>query len=305
LPEALDRLEASDGALEALLWGEVLVPFVAHFFVRGVDFGARFAARWTPVLDAERASPEGELGLTDLALSHNNVNRARLFEFMRLLSPVMRARWRLLRCGEGQERFVMSNLGYAPLRLSQSDGCVIPIGGMSAIHLEPRPRTPRIFFGDTAHGWLIDVEPVSVRPAVVRRVNRAIARHAPSQVYGESTEAVLSVRREMAPRTPRVAELIWDDSRALRRNQLELLRFLQVVVSPPDRPQLSFDQALEVMRYPAPVPLQANPEAGTGLSPEEEATIAAAEQHELAREHHRLRDLFSLSADLEEVVPPA
>lgn len=298
LPSALDVLERSSGPVDALLWGEVLVPFVAHFFVRGIDFGPRFSQRW----GADEEGWTGHSGVDEFALSQSNINRARVMELQRLLSPVMRARWCVLRaCGEA--KFITSNLGYARFARGSIAGVAVPVSGTCAVHLEPRPRHVRVYI-PIEDRWFVDVDPVEVDDGVVRRLNRRMAQFAPHEIYGASRDDVASYRRHISARRARTEELVWDDSRVLRRNQLELFRTLTGLATPPGQPQLPFGDALRLIHYPAPIIFQANPEAGTGLTDAEEADVARDEEIALENERRRLGELIGLEPGLRELHVP-
>lgn len=75
LRTALDELEATGGPLDAYTFAEVLVPFTAQLFVRGIDFPGRFKARWAPMLEASRT--HNTEGPAESLLSDSNVNAAR------------------------------------------------------------------------------------------------------------------------------------------------------------------------------------------------------------------------------------
>jgi hypothetical protein len=301
LPDALTALEQSQGPLDARLWCEVLVPFFAQFFVRGIDFAPRFRERWAPLLHAAETRRDARF-LEEFTLSKSNINSARVLEMQRLLSPVMRARWWILRSSSDRP-FITSNLGYARLARGTVDGVVIPISASCAVHLQPRPRHVRIYMPHV-NRWLVDVDPVEVDAGVVRRVNRRVAQFAPNEIYGASRDGVEAYRREMNAKRAKAQELVWDDPRVLRRNQLELFRTLTAIATSPGQPQLSFEEALDAIRYPAPVMFQANPEAGTGLSDAEEAEVAREEEAEREQERRRLEALVGVDADLAELTPP-
>jgi hypothetical protein len=82
LSPAIDLLLDANGTLDAHVFGEVLVPFVAALFIRGWEFDRRFVKRMDSLVGTDS-------GLHARFTSRENVNYARLMEMQRLFSPVM------------------------------------------------------------------------------------------------------------------------------------------------------------------------------------------------------------------------
>ncbi len=280
LPDAVEALLASGPWLDASLWAQTLVPFVAELFVRGPDFNERFRQRWAPL----RAETKAGDMLDEILASSDNTNFARVLEAQRLLSPVLRARWTLLTVTG--ERLVTSDLGVALLGRSTTGqrGYVVPLDPEHALCLEPR-TTPRLLF-PIRGTWWVPLFTETIGGPEARTVNSAVARFAPRELYGPTPDAVSRYLTAMRTREAKaLPELLWGGSAELRRNELDLLDIIAAINQPPtDRRPLwaqgAFDKGVAEERlnlegYPLPVYLNVSGE--TGLDEREERELAAAE----------------------------
>jgi hypothetical protein len=212
-------LEATEKLLDARLWAEALVPFVASLFVRPPDFKDRFGLRFA-------------------VSGHNNplnqpdsVTQARLFQLQRLFSPVMRASWCFLST-PADAPLITSNRAFAALSLPQRPGWVIPLDRHHALHLKPRPRTPRVWLTAPSGDTFADIEVEDVSADQAHTINRAVARDAPDEINADPEDLVLQYAAEMARPTPKPRRAEWDELIVLRRNQHELAGFLEAIADP-------------------------------------------------------------------------
>lgn len=274
LPEMLKTVEATDGLVDARRWGELMVPFIASLFVRTPDFGKHFKLRFAIL--GQRGHP-----LTQ----PDSITQARLFQLQRLFSPVMRASWRVLRCPEDSP-LITSNFALAPFQIGARSGWVVPLGRNWALHLKPRPRTPRVCLTAQSGQTFVEIETEAVSAAQAEAINRAMARHAPAEIYGDPEGLVLKYAPEMSQVEPEPTAVHWDDLLVLRRNQHELLRFLEAIASPCDGPRVSRKDAIAQMDYPIPVFVSINPESH--MSAKRSKRLAGVEDAEARKEHARL-----------------
>lgn len=280
MPKALSALEETDGLLDARLWSEALVPLIASLFVRTPDFGERFDLRMA-VLEGGRHP-----------LKHmDSITRARLFQLQRLFSPIMRASWCVLRFAQ-EAPLITSNLALAPLSLPQRPGWVIPISRQHALHLKPRPRTPRVWLTAPSHDTFVDVEVQYGSKELAHRINRAVARHAPSEIYGDPESLVLRYAEEMSGATSETERVKWDDLEVLRRNQHELVRFLHAITAPYAGRPAALDAALAQMSYPIPIFISTNP--ASHMPARRSKELSRVEDREARKEHARLSRRFDL-----------
>jgi hypothetical protein len=281
LSRALDELERTNGMMDARLWAEVMVPFIAATFVRTPDFADRFGLRF-----AAPGAAGSELEQPD------SINRARLLQLQRLFSPVMRARWRLLR-STATAPLITSNLSMAPMTLMNRPGWVFPLGRTLALHLSPRPRTPRVWLTAPWDQTLVDIEIETIGRNAAHRINRLVASHAPDEIYGDPEELVLAYRAELKKAKPKATSMHWDKLVILRRNQHELLDFLIAIASPFDGPRVSREDAIAQMSYPGPIFFSANP--ASHMPQAESRALSLIEDAEAQKEYTRISRWLDVS----------
>jgi hypothetical protein len=200
---------------------------------------------------------------------------------------MLRAFWRVLHA-DGEASFITSNLGFAPFALGSVEGVVIPISRAVVVHLQPRPRLQRLVI--RTDRWLVDVEALSVTSRLANAINAEIARYAPNEIYGPDRCDVAAHGAVLRAEAAQLPRLIWDHAAVLRRNELELLRFLQMIASPAEGPVLTEEEAWKAIDYPAALFFRTR--ADNGLTDEEEAAIAQAQEAEAALEGQRLARLM-------------
>jgi hypothetical protein len=286
LPQMLTVLEETDGLVDARLWGEAMVPFIASLFVRTPDFGKHFKLRFAV------------LGRKGSALTQpDSITQARLLQLQRLFAPVMRARWRLLR-GPDEAPLITSNLALAPFSIGSDDGWIVPLGRSMALHLSPRPRTPRVWLTAPSGQTFVDVEVHTMTAAQCDVVNRAMAAHAPEEIYGGDDALLRRYVPEMGADEAATTSMYWDQLLVLRRNQRELIGFLEAIASPYRGPRTPRAEALAQMDYPLPLFVSINPESH--MSDEESEQLSRIEDAEAQNEHARLSKWLPVEA-LEEI----
>jgi hypothetical protein len=85
---------------------------------------------------------------------------------------------------------------------------------------------------------------------------------------------------------PKPTRVHWDDLLVLRRNQHELLDFLEAIASPYAGPPVSRDEALAQMNYPIPVFISINPKSQ--MSEKRSRALSKIEDAEAQKEYARL-----------------
>lgn len=289
MPIALDALGAreTDGLVDARLWAETMVPFIASVFVRTPDFNERFGLRF---------AIEGKGKPLEQA---DSITRARLFQLQRLFSPVMRASWCVLHTTD-EMPFVTSDLAFAPVELPRRPGWVIPLGRRCALHLKLRPRTPRIWLTmERTNQTFVDIEGQAASPDLVRLINCAMALHAPAEIYGDPEDIVTQYVHEMSKPKPKPARVKWDEVVVLRRNQHELLRFLRGITAPHGGDPLSRQESIALMTYPIPIFISVNPKSH--MSDKRSTAIRRIEDRMAQKEGERLRHLVNVDSPLRAV----
>jgi len=274
LPQMLSTLEDTDGLVNARLWGEAMVPFIASLFVRTPDFSDRFGLRFAVAggVGSPLAQPD-------------SITQARLLQLQRLFSPVMRARWRLLRC-PSDGPLITSNLALAPFYIGKDAGWIVPLGRSMALHLSPRPLTPRVWLTAPSGQTFVDIEVHSMTATQCEIANRAIAAHAPDEIYGDPDDLLRHFKPEMSSTEAEPTAVHWDELLVLRRNQHDLLGFLEAIASPYRGPRMPRADATAQMKYPIPVFVSVNPESH--MSDEQSAELSRIEDAEAQKEHARL-----------------
>jgi hypothetical protein len=291
LPFALDLLQDAADFLDARPWTETLVPFVASLFVRGPDYEARFADRFG--ISDWRADAD----LADHITSRDNLNSARLFEMQRLLSPVMRARWYLLEAPP-KTRFITSNLGLATFGRRGLRGYVVPLSLRVSLWLVPN-LARRIAIGCDDGVWRISVERYAIDSEAVFNINRAMAKHAPAEIYGaDKSDLEVHAREMRRPQPRKLLEPMLAPSALLRRNERDLINLMWEISRSPTTSHRwdRFMELLERLRlkrppklnYPFPVLL--NPSGETGLTADEEEALTRAEANARREEMERLEE---------------
>jgi Protein of unknown function (DUF4238) len=191
-------VDPSNNWIDLRTWLGMLVPLVASFFVRGVDFAERF----------ERRAP-----VAATSSDRTGTNVARLIEIQRLLAPVMCARWVVLHRAESGIPFITNDLGVAP-----TTDLVVGQEGWSI------PLTPDVLLGVfPSRARAIGVlEDGSWRPVIQHHLveareahshNEAVAAAAQSFVLGptrSSVETMQAILQRSAPiPVEAVMELNW------------------------------------------------------------------------------------------------
>lgn len=150
------------GTLDAHIFGEVLVPFVAALFVRGWEFDKRFTRRMDGLVGANAE-------LHARFTSRENVNNARLMEMQRLFSPVMRAAWTVM-SNVSDVPLLTSDLGVIPWTAHEHNAMMVVLDPWHALRLDARPLCPRIAFA--ADKWVVDIDRAEMSRVDAIRANR-------------------------------------------------------------------------------------------------------------------------------------
>ena len=158
LPAALDGLAARDAHLDAGIWLQNLVPFVAGLFSRGPD------------------------------LNRGQNNQARIMAFQEMLAPVMASRWTVLHYPNGH--IVTSDRGLAPIDTPVGHGIAVPLDRSSVLLLtrcaRRRVATHRgdRWYTSVNHYDMIDVDGDGAK------LRDALARFAINSIFGPTEGSV-------------------------------------------------------------------------------------------------------------------
>jgi hypothetical protein len=226
LSRALDGLsKLGQKTISANTWLRILVPFVTSLFVRGAEFGARFGIRMD------------RMGLTnffsDPEHQSDNVNMARLFEFQRLLAPVMSARWVVMHTSSDHP-VITNELGFT-FSASQngSKAVVIPIGPDAILAIVPTWPHGRVIMRDRGTGqWRALIEHVMLKPDEQRNFNRALANIAQGFLVGPTAASVKLHQQaldEDLPLNPEYLGSLWPCYRVLSEHQLEWYNMVSAI----------------------------------------------------------------------------
>jgi hypothetical protein len=180
LPTALDQIETRPDALEASTWCETLVPFVTSLLVRTPEFLARYQAR------------VGDIEIND----RDNALASAVTEMSRMLSPVMTARWTLLRAPDS-EPFITTDRGWFASQFNGTGdpGLIVPISPGYALVIEPRYRRQ---IAVATHGaWTAPVDAVDVGAGQMQLMRRWAANFALMEVYGSDDTVVGDLRNDI------------------------------------------------------------------------------------------------------------
>jgi hypothetical protein len=218
LGPALDELsKPGQKTISANTWLRILVPFVTSLFVRGAEFGARFATRM------ERMGVS--TFFSDPKHRSDNTNMARMIEFQRLLAPVMAARWVVMHT-TSDHPVITNELGFT-FSASQngSKAVVAPIGRDTILAIVPTWPHGRVIMRDRGTGqWRALIEHVMLKPDEQRGFNQALANMAQGFLVGPTADSVELHRQalnEDLPLDPEYLGTIWPRYRVLADHQLE------------------------------------------------------------------------------------
>lgn len=194
LSSAIDVIISSSHMdLDAKLWLYVLVEFATQIFVRGNDFGARFAERF----------PDELRRLFDVA-TPDHVNGARLLELHRLRGAVLSAKWTVLHAHDG--RLITNDIGRTHIAPDSTGriGYVIPLRFDAALALTFTPsHRPMTLHPHADDRWVVGpVEHESLDEQDVANLNEALARSAIKEIYGAPQRTVDELRAQMSSESP-------------------------------------------------------------------------------------------------------
>ncbi|MBK8214496.1 MAG: DUF4238 domain-containing protein [Myxococcales bacterium] len=217
VPTAIDELiNTTIKPLSADVWMEVLVPFAAHVFTRGIDFADRLPHRLGPLASAA---------------ARNDVNYDKFFRLrdaQTMLTIVMRSSWTVLHAPPGVP-FICNDVARAGMLHMQSGeaGFVIPLRKDAALVLTKAPnRRPRFEANDTVgDSWIMGkIYHTDLKAEDAVSLNEALARQARDEFYGGDEAQVRTLHRMMGASRPAaiVAEplSISEEPRVLRHYML-------------------------------------------------------------------------------------
>ncbi len=186
LTAALDALAQPDRPLDGRIWVQVLVPFIASLFIRGIDFTRRYEARIPGITgpgDAESAWMPLE-SWRDNALTSGQI------EWQRLLAPVMVAEWIVLH-GSGAPILPTNDIAHClttPPNEPHRTAYAFPLDPSTMLVLERRP-VRRILDWDGAR-WVAPISHKSMPDAELKDAVRALQHAAVRELYGPTLDSV-------------------------------------------------------------------------------------------------------------------
>jgi hypothetical protein len=254
LPSALRSLAAA-GAVDALTWAHVLVPFVAGTLLRGPEFERRFRER-------VRGSP----GDDDPAM----LNVARLFEFQRILAPVLTARWIVLQSRDTE--LVVSDIGWvhASDPKAKNTGIAIVVDPRHVLMLVP--AVSRVIAAWDGARWNAAIERGVLAAGSATALNALQARRADRLILGPRRKALELLREPLNAERAEGPEPLaaWGiHPLALVVHEFEWWRVVRALRMRPediDDFRLDFRLVDETEWYPSPILPTNLPEFESGLS---------------------------------------
>lgn len=210
LPTALRQLETSR-VIDARLWIDNLVPFVAGLFSRGPD-------------------------------ANSGQNReARVMQFQEHLAPVMAAEWTVLHFPNPD--LPTSDRALAPVTISIGNGYVVPLTNNSALLLAYRTAGQVAFWKKGR--WYVRIPHAYATAADRRAVVDALAAFALSAVYGPTQESVAHIARKDIGAHNRVwpGHIVNDKVCDLICHVYDYFRVSAALQVAPDRAQAAADRA--------------------------------------------------------------
>lgn len=207
---AIDALGSSREPLVPVdLWAFGLVPMVAQFFARGIDFAGRFKERFETLRDLELLpdDPEVERGIE----SRNNTNRARALEYRIMLGSVTRAEWRIHHAPPGTA-FITSDVARTAVIGSDGEpyGNVVPLRKDFVLVLTRGPEHAGRLHSMDDVSWLAGpIRHSDLTETEMDRMNHAIAACARDEVYGSSHELVRRYCPTSSPAPLALSEPLW------------------------------------------------------------------------------------------------
>lgn len=220
LGPALDELSRQgQRTIGANTWLRVLVPFVTGLFVRGEEFGQRYDTRMSEFYAND---PYG-----NPRIRSDNTNNSRLFEFQRLLAPVMAARWVVMHA-EGDTPVITNELGFTIFQPpgGGDPGIAIPVGPktiLGIIRTWPEHGRPMMRDGGTGQ-WRAVIEHVPLTPNNQRGFNEAMANISRGFLAGPSAESVEPYKTLLDDSSRLRAEMVeafWPRRRILVAHEFE------------------------------------------------------------------------------------
>lgn len=160
-----------DQTIDAKQWITTMVPFVCSLLVRTPEFVERFQRRLDNVVGITREFKDG----------------VRLFEFQRLLAPILVGDWRVLEAvGYGQ--VLLSDVGFLPFFDSHTrlKGVAVSIGPRHVLIIVPNRRRPVAFYD--GNKWLPIIQYHKMEPGNLHSYNEAVANFAQKTIIGSTEE---------------------------------------------------------------------------------------------------------------------
>jgi len=165
LPAAISQLISPSNNLDALIWLETLVRFVAGLWVRGPD----------------RNRGENTEG--------------RVMEYQEVLAPIMAARWTVVHFSDAVP-LITSDRGFGIAYFGARPAMVIPLSSSAALLLDDYPYT--VLRRKNGGKWVAPIEHwfADTSEFDPGKINRTIAAQAIRDIYGSTQAAVESARTD-------------------------------------------------------------------------------------------------------------
>jgi hypothetical protein len=192
IPDAIGELiDTAVRTLDAGIWADTILPFVAHTFARDIGFDARLPGRVGP--------------LSEYVLRHpNNAKLFRLREAQTLYGTMIRSEWIVLHAPRSTS-FITNDLARAPATsaLRNLAGYIIPLRRDAALLLKRGIRRPQFWPHERLDRWVMGgIKHMDIDTSGVTKINGALARFARRDIYGGERVQIDALRRQMGVHAP-------------------------------------------------------------------------------------------------------
>jgi hypothetical protein len=175
LPESIEKLINMD--IDIFLWGSILVPFVSSLFVR------------TPTFNSLMENRLETIGFSKDRIPLENINYDRIFEFQRLLAPVLSADWIVLKIN-GNTPLITNDIGYAPFSNPGvgDHGWAIPLGLSHILALVPKQQ--RIIATFINNKWIPNIHYLNLPKDNHNSFNSILSQYSRRFIFGSDSSII-------------------------------------------------------------------------------------------------------------------
>lgn len=172
LPNALTNL--INGTLDAKQWIDTLVPFVCSLLVRGPEFVERFTHR----ID------------NAFGIKQEFKDPVRLFEFQRMLAPILAGKWIVLEAN-GPGYIIVNDICFMPFIDGRTNlkGISVPISPKHVLIIVPKRN--RVIATYVDRKWVPEITRTKMEKRNHFKFNRAMADFARESIIGPTKDSVM------------------------------------------------------------------------------------------------------------------